>query len=120
MSRITHLSLASLRGLSVSTIINQLILKALLKESYEKEKLTSIFILLMQSYGEFGQIPRNILKSSPTCVDNGTNFGQIAETGPKVVQRIVFLVIIWKFQKNFLSLHHDYARGDAHSMTEDR
>ena len=52
-------------------------------------------------------------------MDNGTNFGQIAETGPKVVQRIVFLVIIWKFQKNFLSLHHDYARGDAHSMTED-
>ena len=88
MSRITHLSLASLRGLSVSTIINQLILKALLKESYEKEKLTSIFILLMQSYGEFRLIPRNILKSSPTCVDNGTNFGQIEEIGPKDVQKV--------------------------------
>ena len=42
---LTHLDLASLRGLSVSTIINQLILKALLKESYEKEKLTSIFFV---------------------------------------------------------------------------
>lgn len=26
---------------------------------------------------------------------------------------------IWKFKENFLSLRHDYARGDVHPMTED-
>ena len=37
----------------------------------------------MQSYGEFGLIPRKCAKSSSTCVDNGSNFGQIGETGQK-------------------------------------
>ena len=41
---------------------------------------------LMQSYVDFGQIPRNCAKSSLTCVDNGPNFGQIREIGQKVVQ----------------------------------
>jgi hypothetical protein len=50
----------------------------------------------MQSYGDFQQIPRNIAKSSSTCVDNGPNFGHIAETGLKVVQRdmTLFLKVI--------------------------
>jgi hypothetical protein len=41
----------------------------------------------MQSYGEFQPIPRNIANSSPTCMDKRPIFGQIAETGQKVVQR---------------------------------
>jgi hypothetical protein len=44
----------------------------------------------MQSYGDFQQIPRNFAKSSQTCVDNGTYFGQIAETSQKVVQTFAF------------------------------
>jgi hypothetical protein len=44
----------------------------------------------MQSYGDFQQIPRNFANSSSTCVDNGPNFGQIGETGQKVVQSIFF------------------------------
>ena len=41
----------------------------------------------MQSYGEFGLIPRKSANSSSTCVDNCFIFGQIGKTGPKVVQR---------------------------------
>lgn len=42
---------------------------------------------LMQSYGEFGLIPRNIANSSQTCVDKRPNNGQIKEIGRKVVQK---------------------------------
>ena len=31
---------------------------------------------LMQSYGDFGLIPRNIANSSSTCVDNSLDYGQ--------------------------------------------
>lgn len=40
------------------------------------KKTNSIFIL-MQSYDEFGLIPRNIANSSQTCVDKHPVFGQI-------------------------------------------
>ena len=53
-----------------------------------KRKTNFYFLFLMQSYGDFGLIPRNFAKSSPTCVDNGTNFGQIEEIGPKDVQKV--------------------------------
>ncbi len=58
---------------------------------YEKEtiyeKTNSIILFLMQSYGEFGLIPRNCAISSSTCMDNGLNFGQIKEIRRKNVQR---------------------------------
>ena len=41
----------------------------------------------MQSYGEFGLIPRKCANSSQTCVDKRLFFGQIAETDQKDVQR---------------------------------
>ena len=47
----------------------------------------------MQSYGEFGLIPRKQTKSSPTCVDKLTIFGQIGENSKKVVQRDVTLFL---------------------------
>ncbi len=53
------------------------------KETIYDETITKL--LLMQSYGEFGLIPRNIAKSSITCVDKRTIFGQIGEAGHKVV-----------------------------------
>jgi hypothetical protein len=42
----------------------------------------------MQSYGDYGLIPRNYAKSSSTCVDNGLDNGQNEKTGPKVVYKI--------------------------------
>ena len=65
---------------------------------YRMKKKTNFYFLLMQSYDDFGLIPRNFANSSSTCVDNGPNFGQIEETGQKVVQTIVFSAIIWKSQ----------------------
>ena len=44
----------------------------------KKKKLTSIF-LLMQSYGEFQQIPRKSTNSFSTCMDNGLDNGQNEE-----------------------------------------
>ena len=54
----------------------------------------------MQSYGDFQQIPRNFANSSSTCVDNGPNFGQIEETGQKVVQTIVFPQLFGSLRNN--------------------
>jgi len=51
----------------------------------KKKKLTSIFILLMQSYGDLGLIPRKCTNSSQTCVDKQTIFSQIEENSKKVV-----------------------------------
>ena len=60
------------------------------------KKKTYFYFLLMQSYGDFGLIPRNIANSSLTCVDNDPNFGQIGETGQKVVQTIFYFVKSWR------------------------
>ena len=49
--------------------------------------LCRLFLLTMQSYGVFQQIPRKISDSSPTCMDKRPIVGQIAEKGQKVVQR---------------------------------
>ena len=51
-----------------------------------KKKTNFYFYLLVQSYGDFGLIPRFFANSSPTCVDKRTIFGQIGETVRKVVQ----------------------------------
>ena len=51
---------------------------------YEKNRMKK---KLMQSYGEFGLIPRKCAKSSQTCVDKQTFFSQIGETGQNVVQK---------------------------------
>jgi hypothetical protein len=51
------------------------------------KQLLSLLFLLMQSYGEFGLIPRNIANSSQTCVDKRPNNRQIREIGRKVVQK---------------------------------
>ena len=59
---------------------------------YRMKKKTNFYFLLMQSYDDFGLIPRNFANSSSTCVDNGPNFGQIGETGQKVVQTIFYFV----------------------------
>jgi hypothetical protein len=50
--------------------------------------LCRLFLLTLQIYGDFQQIPRKISDSFPTCVDKRPIFGQIAETGQKVVQKI--------------------------------
>ena len=42
---------------------------------------------LMQSYDELGLIPRKCAKSSSTCVDKRTIFGQIGEIALISVQR---------------------------------
>ena len=52
----------------------------------KKKKLTSIFILLMQSYGKFQPIPRNYAKYTSTCMDKRPIFGHIEEIGQNVVQ----------------------------------
>ena len=41
------------------------------------------YVLLMQSYGCFLPIPRNISDSSSSCMDKRPFFGQMAEKGPK-------------------------------------
>jgi hypothetical protein len=46
----------------------------------------------MQSYDDFGLIPRKISNSSHTCVDKRLIFGQIEETSQKVVQYVSNLV----------------------------
>ena len=56
------------------------------------KQLLSLFILLMQSYGDFGLIPRNCAISFSTCMDKRPIFGQIAENGKKIVQRFVFSI----------------------------
>jgi hypothetical protein len=56
----------------------------------KKKELTSIFILLMQSYGDSGLIPRKCTNSSSSCVDKGSIFGQIEVIDPKVVQQTFF------------------------------
>ena len=59
---------------------------------YRMKKKTNFYFLLMQSYDDFGLIPRKCAKSSSTCVDNGPNFGQIGENARKIVQlRFIFL-----------------------------
>jgi hypothetical protein len=51
---------------------------------YRMKKKTNFYFLLMQSYDDFGLIPRKCANSSLTCVDNGPNFGQIEETVQKL------------------------------------
>ena len=58
-----------------------------MKKKLFMKRLTLFFLFLMQSYGEFGLIPRNCAISSSTCMDNGLNFGQIKEIRRKNVQR---------------------------------
>ena len=55
------------------------------KKLFMMKQLLSLFIMLMQSYGDFGLIPRNQANYSSTCVDKRPIFGQIAENGKKVV-----------------------------------
>ena len=43
-------------------------------------------LLLMQSYDDSKQFPRNFSDSSPTCMDKRLNLGQIREICQKVVQ----------------------------------
>ena len=58
----------------------------------KKKLLTSIFLFLMQSYGVFLLIPRNLANSSSTYMDKRTIFGQIGETSPKLVQSVKYIV----------------------------
>ena len=51
-----------------------------------KKKTNFYFYLLVQSYGDFGLIPRIFANSSQTCMDKRPISRQIAETGHKVVQ----------------------------------
>ena len=44
-----------------------------------KKKTYFYFLFLMQSYDDSKQIPRIFSNSSPTCVDNRLNLGQIRE-----------------------------------------
>ena len=44
----------------------------------------------MQSYDDSKQSPRIFTDSSPTCMDNRLNLGQIGEKDQKVVQTFVF------------------------------
>jgi hypothetical protein len=64
----------------------------------------------MQSYGEFGLIPRNIANSSQTCVDKRPKNRQIKEIGRKVVQK----VRTKKFQK-----HCERRRKKTHQNLDD-
>ena len=63
----------------------------------KKKLLTSIFIFLMQSYGVFLLIPRNLANSSSTFMDKRPNFGQIAKKRNKIVQRFIFSIFICIF-----------------------
>lgn len=45
-------------------------------------------VFLMQSYGCFLPIPRNISDSSSSCMDKRPFFGQMAEKGSKLVQSL--------------------------------
>ena len=63
------------------------------------------FFLTMQSYDVFLPIPRKILDSSQTRMDKCPIYGQIAETGQKVVQNITRkLKFIWFFARFVLPL----------------
>ena len=53
-----------------------------------KKKTYFYFLFLMQSYDDSKQIPRNFSDSSPTCVDNRLNLGQIGEINHILVQRM--------------------------------
>jgi hypothetical protein len=50
-----------------------------------KKKTNFYFFLLMQSYDDSKQFPRNFTDSSPTCMDNRLNLGQIGEICSKSV-----------------------------------
>ena len=75
------------------------------KETIYDETITNLF-LLMQSYGEFGLIPRKSANSSSTCVDNCFIFGQIEEKDFVVVQICKFLLIISSISKFLLIFAH--------------
>ncbi|MBO7539873.1 MAG: hypothetical protein J6T44_11380 [Prevotella sp.] len=77
---------------------------------------------LMQSYSDFGLIPRNIANSSQTCVDKRPNNRQIKEIGRKVVQKcaqrsfrnivsedVRKLIKIWMINKRFVSLQQNWS-----------
>ena len=62
------------------------------KTIYEETIFYSLF--LMQSYGDFGLIPRKCANSSLTCMDNRLDNGQIGETDQKVVHYLCCLRLI--------------------------
>ena len=49
-------------------------------------------LLLMQSYDDSQQFPRNFTDSSPTCMDKRLNLGQIGENGVEFVQTCASLM----------------------------
>ena len=49
------------------------------------KQLLSLLFLLMQSYGDFGLIPRIFANSSQSCMDKRTIFGQIGNNSKKDV-----------------------------------
>ena len=65
-----------------------------MKKKLSMKKTNSIFLFLMQSYGDFQQIPRKCANSSSTCVDKRLIFGQIEENDQKVVHCLCCLRLI--------------------------
>jgi hypothetical protein len=47
-----------------------------MKKKLSMKKTNSIFLFLMQSYVDFGTIPRNLENFTQTCMDNGLDNGQ--------------------------------------------
>ena len=56
-----------------------------MKKKTINEKTNSIFLFLMQSYGDSMQIPRNVTDSSQTYMDNRQILGQTREIASKSV-----------------------------------
>ena len=68
------------------------------------KQLLSLFILLMQSYVDFGLIPRKFVKSSPTCVDKRSKLGQIEEKDSIIVynmQLSLYYFVYFQFSSYF-------------------
>ncbi len=57
-----------------------------MKKKLSMKKTNSIFLFLMQSYGDFGLIPNKYAISSSTCMDKRPIFGQIMEIPSIIVQ----------------------------------
>ena len=56
-----------------------------MKKKTINEKTNSIFLFLMQSYGDSKQVPRNFTESSQTYMDNRQILGQTREIASKSV-----------------------------------
>ena len=65
----------------------------------------------MQSYDEFGQIPRNCAISSSTCMDKRPIFGQIDKNPSKIVQTIDFSPYYLRFSMIFIIFAPNKAIG---------